>query len=415
MAQMEKDCIIISLVYIERVLMETCTALRICESNWRSVILSGMILASKVWDDLSMWNSDCAKIAGLTLRRINELEVAVLHTLQYSVRVNGSQFARYYFRLRQWCMLLGEETPGIYDDNPPRRRKHSRDSLLAIGGGGALAHSRSKRCASGLKRKATESYRSPFSTLPPSLEELVDTQLRDAGGRRFSPLKADLKRHEVEASLGRSFRRSLNRHRRGAVLNLILSEVGDPRARYNVQSGPILGVGISGVVQVVRHKQTGVSYAMKTLQLERLEDFVKMDELRNEIEIMASLNHPNIVRLIELYENPSRTSFSFIMDLCTGGELLEKLNAVGHYSEPQAAELMTKMLSAVKHCHESGICHRDLKLENWVFESEAPGAELKLVSLKKKKKIRSSPCSHLSRLTLASAASSPRKRLCIFR
>lgn len=79
--------------------------------------------------------------------------------------------------------------------------------------------------------------------------------------------------------------------------NLILSEVGDVRATYDVSEsdcakrsskvdladavgstgvGAILGVGISGLVQIVRHKKTGVAYAMKTLRLGRLEDFHKV-------------------------------------------------------------------------------------------------------------------------------------------
>lgn len=79
--------------------------------------------------------------------------------------------------------------------------------------------------------------------------------------------------------------------------NLILSEVGDVRATYDVSDndrttrsskvdlaeaagstgvGAILGVGISGLVQVVRHRKTGVAYAMKTLRLGRLEDFHKV-------------------------------------------------------------------------------------------------------------------------------------------
>ncbi|CAM9724452.1 unnamed protein product [Choristocarpus tenellus] len=93
-AQLEKDCVIMSLVYIERVLTETAGRLRICRRNWRSIVLAGLILASKIWDDLSMWNCDFSRVGRLPLRRINELEVAVLQVLQYNVRVASSLFAR---------------------------------------------------------------------------------------------------------------------------------------------------------------------------------------------------------------------------------------------------------------------------------------------------------------------------------
>lgn len=62
-AQLECDCVVTSLYYVERLLMETAGELRICRSNWRSLILSGMILASKVWDDLSMWSVDFARVS----------------------------------------------------------------------------------------------------------------------------------------------------------------------------------------------------------------------------------------------------------------------------------------------------------------------------------------------------------------
>jgi Cyclin len=57
---------IFSLFYIERLLTETAGQLRVCAYNWRSVLLSGLALASKVWDDLSMWSVDFAKVACTT-------------------------------------------------------------------------------------------------------------------------------------------------------------------------------------------------------------------------------------------------------------------------------------------------------------------------------------------------------------
>jgi Cyclin len=62
-SQMECDCVVTSLFYIERLLVESAGQLRMCRTNWRSVTLSGMILASKVWDDLSMWSVDFARVS----------------------------------------------------------------------------------------------------------------------------------------------------------------------------------------------------------------------------------------------------------------------------------------------------------------------------------------------------------------
>jgi hypothetical protein len=73
-----------------------------------------MVLASKVWDDLSMWNIDfsnvSAHIQGLssfTLSRINELEVALLTSLSFNVKVPASEYAKYYFLIRTMLLRSG--------------------------------------------------------------------------------------------------------------------------------------------------------------------------------------------------------------------------------------------------------------------------------------------------------------------
>ena len=103
-SQMEVDCIIISLIYIERLIKLTNGKLTPSSNNWRSILFSCMVLASKVWDDLSMWNCDFSKIGPggviFSLSRTNELEIALLRALEYKVKVNASEYAKYYFLLR---------------------------------------------------------------------------------------------------------------------------------------------------------------------------------------------------------------------------------------------------------------------------------------------------------------------------
>ena len=110
-AQMEYDCIIISLIYVERLIKTTNGALRPSACNWRSILFSSMVLASKVWDDLSMWNADfsqtCPNGVKFSLKRINELEIAVLSALSYKVKVPASEYAKYYFLLRSMLIKSG--------------------------------------------------------------------------------------------------------------------------------------------------------------------------------------------------------------------------------------------------------------------------------------------------------------------
>lgn len=106
-SQMEHDTIIFSLIYAERLVKSTNGILAPSPENWRSLLFSCMVLASKVWDDLSMWNYDFANVTAhtvglrsFTLSRINELELALLKCLKYNVKVPASEYAKYYFLIR---------------------------------------------------------------------------------------------------------------------------------------------------------------------------------------------------------------------------------------------------------------------------------------------------------------------------
>lgn len=88
-------------------------------------------------------------------------------------------------------------------------------------------------------------------------------------------------------------------------------------------------------------------------------------------------DHPNIIRLYEWFE--SKNHIYLITEICTGGELFEKISLVGHFNEQIAANIFRQMMSAVNHCYNKKICHKDLKPENFLFVSGSPDAPLKLI------------------------------------
>lgn len=146
-----------------------------------------------------------------------------------------------------------------------------------------------------------------------------------------------------------------------------------------VANGSVLGYGIGGIVREVTHKVTGTKYALKCLSLDQIDDEKKLTSLREEIGILLTMDHPNIVKLEGVYESNSK--IYIVQELCLGGDLFDRLDAQPeeHYSESECARLVRQMLSAVRYIHSKGIVHRDLKLENFLFEHQGADSEMKMI------------------------------------
>ncbi|CAM9628102.1 unnamed protein product, partial [Laminaria digitata] len=244
------------------------------------------------------WNCDFSKVGRCPLRRINELEVAVLQVLQYNVRVASSLFASYYFRLRHWCIILGVETPGLYEASPPRRRSESLKATEAM----AIAEA---------SAAAAASARAGDKAALKLKEEAAAAAVALAAGGELGG------EGEVGGKGGGKERD-----------NLLQIGGAASRASHEKRARGVPGVS---------HRLDGGVYRSCYSRLP-----------------------PCLEELVDMQQTDA------------GGRL-------GHYSEKRCCELVRKMLLAVRHCHAHGLCHRDLKLENWVFESDKPDAELKLI------------------------------------
>ncbi len=113
-SQLESDCIIMALIYCERLVKETKGRLCIRYDNWRSILFACLVMASKVWDDLSMWNVDFSQVyPSFDLLRVNALELAMLDALKYVIRVSASEYAKYYFHLRSMMVRYGLQAADV--------------------------------------------------------------------------------------------------------------------------------------------------------------------------------------------------------------------------------------------------------------------------------------------------------------
>lgn len=84
--------------------------------------------------------------------------------------------------------------------------------------------------------------------------------------------------------------------------------------------------------------------------------------LRYELDILKALDHPNIVRLLEVYED--KKSIYLVTELFEAQELYDENVIVGKVREADAADIIRQVLSAVAYCHRKNVCHRDIKAEN---------------------------------------------------
>lgn len=124
-------------------------------------------------------------------------------------------------------------------------------------------------------------------------------------------------------------------------------------------------------------------YALKSIILERISTTF-VTELKNEIDILNAMDHPNIVKLHEVIS--FKKQIFLVQELCDGGDLYTRLP----YTEHQSAYITGKLLSAIKYMHDHAIVHRDLKFENIMFENKGKDAEIKVIDFGLSKKFVSS-------------------------
>lgn len=131
-----------------------------------------------------------------------------------------------------------------------------------------------------------------------------------------------------------------------------------------------LGNGTFGSVSAAVHKKSGSKNAVKCIPKDPPGGpTIKPEEFWDEVDAMSGLDHPNILRLYETYQD--RQNYFMVMELCSGGNLagatLRQFKEQGSrrcFTEEQTASVMKQILSAIAHMHEKGICHLDLKAEN---------------------------------------------------
>jgi serine/threonine protein kinase len=142
-------------------------------------------------------------------------------------------------------------------------------------------------------------------------------------------------------------------------------------------AGEKLGAGAFSEVYRVQQKQGGRFFAAK--KISKLSDNYHHESLEREISIMKEVDHPNCMRLVSVYDEP--TACVLVLEIVKGSSMLDRLvtmlrvNPGCFYAEPVAAKVLEGCLSGLRCIHSMKIAHLDLKPENIMFVTDDEHSE----------------------------------------
>ncbi|CAI5463864.1 unnamed protein product [Closterium sp. Yama58-4] len=203
---------------------------------------------------------------------------------------------------------------------------------------------------------------SPPPAAPPRTPNVSDYYYSAKSGEAGSPRGAE-EEEQVEET--------------PATANVLQKDVVELSELYRL-SRKELGRGNFGVIRVCEKRDTGERFACKTIEKKNLECWEDVEDVRREVQVMEMLrDHANVIKLVHTVE--SQKEVHLIMELCEGGELFDRIQDKGYYSERQAAKVIRTVVDVLQHCHSHGVLHRDLKPENILLTSKRSDTRVKVI------------------------------------
>jgi len=146
--------------------------------------------------------------------------------------------------------------------------------------------------------------------------------------------------------------------------------------------GETIGKGATSKVKLGLNEATGENVALKILTGGNF----SQSELKKEIGILQELDHPNVIRVYDYFDNVEAvgatssgkqlTTTVIVLELATKGEFFDFFMYTGKFQAPLARWFFKQMIEGLDYCHKKKISHRDLKPENCLL---GDGYQVKLV------------------------------------
>jgi len=121
-------------------------------------------------------------------------------------------------------------------------------------------------------------------------------------------------------------------------------------------------------VQIVKHKETGETFALKCLNKSQIVENSLEAHVVDERKVMTMIDHPFLLKLHNSYWDSKYVYL--LLELCLGGELFTVLRKNGRFSEKATKFYSSIVLQAFGHLHSKNIIYRDLKPENLMLDSQ---------------------------------------------
>lgn len=138
--------------------------------------------------------------------------------------------------------------------------------------------------------------------------------------------------------------------------------------REDLELVGVLGRGSFGLVQLMKHKKTGVTYALKQISKSQVVQLGQQEHVLSEKNVMIQFEHPFLIKLHATYRD--KDYLYFLLEVCLGGELFTLLRQHTIFKEETAKFYAASVVLCFEYMHERNIVYRDLKPENLLLDKD---------------------------------------------